>query len=307
MRWLHRLPARLPGLQRPVGLAAQDRPGQAAGRLQLPPRRPRLVRAAGQLAGAQPAGDADRPADLSARRRVAAGSAGELRAGLQRGLHRRLPRRVHGLADGRALPARAPRPRPRRRRCPPPAPPAAAAAGARRRVGPVLAARCGRASRIRRPAAPVRNAAGRRSASQRSNSRSSAAASRPPLRCTLPCSRATTSASSRQSVGTRRRSASRARQRRAAAFVAEVARPRFGAASCPCPGRAPGRPSAPAAARASRAHWSSTSIRCTPVSISGWCSGGCGTPHRRSTSGSSRASAPQSRSSVEHAAGPRAP
>jgi hypothetical protein len=41
---------------------------------------------------------------------------------------------------------------------------------------------------------------------------------------------------------------------------------------------------------------SSTIIRCTPVSTSGWCSGGCGTPHRRSTSGSSRASAPHSRS-----------
>ena len=41
---------------------------------------------------------------------------------------------------------------------------------------------------------------------------------------------------------------------------------------------------------------SSTSIRCTPVSTSGWCAAGCGTPHSRSTSGSTRASAPQSRS-----------
>ena len=32
-----RLPARLPGVQRPAGLAAQHRPGPAAGRLQLPP------------------------------------------------------------------------------------------------------------------------------------------------------------------------------------------------------------------------------------------------------------------------------
>jgi hypothetical protein len=51
-----RLPARLPGVQRPAGLAAQDRPGQAAGRLQLSPARARLVRAAGQQPGAEPAG-----------------------------------------------------------------------------------------------------------------------------------------------------------------------------------------------------------------------------------------------------------
>jgi hypothetical protein len=56
--------------------------------------------------------------------------------------------------------------------------------------------------------------------------------------------------------------------------------------------------------RVQRAQVSSTSIRCTPVSTSGWCSGGCGTPHRRSTSGSSRASAPQSRSTSNMRLGP---
>ena len=51
-------------------------------------------------------------------------------------------------------------------------------------------------------------------------------------------------------------------------------------------------------ARPSRAAMSSTSIRCTPLSISGWCSTGCGTPNRRSTSGSRIASAPQPRSTL---------
>ena len=46
----------------------------------------------------------------------------------------------------------------------------------------------------------------------------------------------------------------------------------------------------------SRAQRSSTIIKCSPVSTSGWYSGRCGTPHSRATSGSKRGSAPHSRS-----------
>ena len=44
-----------------------------------------------------------------------------------------------------------------------------------------------------------------------------------------------------------------------------------------------------------RAHWSSTISKCTPVSTSGWCSTGCGTPYKRATSGNKICKAPQSR------------
>ena len=47
---------------------------------------------------------------------------------------------------------------------------------------------------------------------------------------------------------------------------------------------------------ASRAAMSQTSSMCTPVSTSGWYSARCGTPYSASTSGSTTASAPQSRS-----------
>ena len=62
-----------------------------------------------------------------------------------------------------------------------------------------------------------------------------AAAPSPPLRCTLPCSRATTSASSRQSPGTRSRSHSARSELDAAHFVADVARPARRAGVLPLP------------------------------------------------------------------------
>jgi hypothetical protein len=50
---------------------------------------------------------------------------------------------------------------------------------------------------------------------------------------------------------------------------------------------------------------SSTIIRCTPVSTSGWYSGRWGTPHRRSTSGSSTLQRAALAQHVEHARGAR--
>jgi hypothetical protein len=129
-----------------------------------------------------------------------------------------------------------------------------------------------------------------------------AAAPRSPLRWMLPCSRATTSASSRTPVA-------RAGAGTPPAAVLRCApRGRCGAATrrrawCPCPGRAPGRQSAPAGCRPGVAAMSSTIIRCTPVSTSGWCSARCGTPHRRSTSGNSTRKCAALAQHLEHARG----
>ena len=139
----------------------------------------------------------------------------------------------------RAAPRRAHRGSPRRRRArrgraPPPRQPAPSHRRPGRGAGPRAGAaaagrrcprgRAGRAHRIRRRAAGRRSDPGRRSASQRSSRRSSAAAPNSALRCTLPCSRATTSASARQALSTRSRSLRRAHQRHAALLVADVAR-----------------------------------------------------------------------------------
>ena len=132
-------------------------------------------------------------------------------------------------------------------------------------------------------------------ASQRSSRRTSAAAPRSPLRWMLPCSRATTSAVSRQSTGTRRRSAT-PRSSLALRSSWPMCRGKTCCGVVPLPKSCARQAKRTTSGAFSRAAMSSTIIRCTPVSTSGWCWGGWGTPHRRATSGSSTCSAPHSRS-----------
>ena len=137
---------------------------------------------------------------------------------------------------------------------------------------------------------------GRRSASQRSSRRSSAAAPNSALRCTLPCSRAISTARRGRRVVDAQPLAHLAHQGDAALLVAQVLRQHLGQASCPCRGRGRGRRSAPRArcrgAPPCRAP-SSGARRCRPRG------GSRRAAARRtaaSTSGSTRASAPQARS-----------
>ena len=200
--------------------------------------------------------------------------------------------RAHRLADRRAGEPRATRPR------------TAAASTACTAAAPLqaLARRVGRpprrgarARRIRRPAAPAAKRSGRRSASQRSSRRSAAAASSSSLRWTLPCSRATTSPARGSRRGTRRRSPAR-RPASRCALRAPMWRGQCVGGVVPlprsCTRQAKRTGSGAAGARPCRAP-ASGARRCRPR---GGASAGCGTPHRRSTSGSRRASAPQSRS-----------
>ena len=112
----------------------------------------------------------------------------------------------------------------------------------------------------------------------------------------LPCSRATTSASSLHSLGTRNRFAS-LRSSRALRSSWPMCLGRISAGVVPLPRSCVRQAKRTASGACSRALMSSTIIRWTPVSTSGWYSARCGTPHSRSTSGSSRCSAPHSRSS----------
>ena len=111
----------------------------------------------------------------------------------------------------------------------------------------------------------------------------------------LPCSRATTSASSRLSRGTRQRSHTPTSSR-ALRCSWPMWRGRTSAGVVPLPRSWQRQAKRTGSDAPSRALMSSTIIRCTPVSISGWYSARWGTPHSLSTSGSSRASAPQARS-----------
>ncbi|MNS99773.1 hypothetical protein D3C72_1341850 [compost metagenome] len=111
----------------------------------------------------------------------------------------------------------------------------------------------------------------------------------------LPCSRATTSASSRSSTGTRQRSHTTcSRSTLRSSWL--MWRGSMSAGVVPLPRSCIRQAKRTGSVAPSRALVSSTIIRCTPVSISGWCCAGCGTPQSRSTSGSSTASAPHARS-----------
>ena len=118
----------------------------------------------------------------------------------------------------------------------------------------------------------------------------------------LPCSRATTVPSSRQSAGTRRRSASAS-----ASLALRASWPRWRGHSSlgvePLPRSWTRQAQRTGKGAAKRAAVSSTIVKCRPVSTSGWCGSGCGTPHSRSTSGSTRANAPQSRSTANRRLG----
>ena len=113
----------------------------------------------------------------------------------------------------------------------------------------------------------------------------------------LPCSRATTAPSSLQSPGTRKRSASASAKRALRASWA-MWRGHSAGGVLPLPRSCTRQAQRTGSGDCRRAAISSTIIRCTPVSTSGWCAASCGTPHRRSTSGSTRASAPESRSTA---------
>ena len=132
-------------------------------------------------------------------------------------------------------------------------------------------------------------------ASQRSNKRIKASAFRSALRWMLPCSRATTSASSLPSVGTRRRSHTFCKS-----FTLRPSWPMWrgstSAGVLPLPRSCIRQATRTDSGVFSRAAMSITSIMCTPVSTSGWYSARWGTPHRRSNSGSKTLSAPHARS-----------
>ena len=114
---------------------------------------------------------------------------------------RRWPRR----SSGRRRPP--PALRARWVRWPPPAPrPGRASSRGRGGIGRVLQAEAPARVALAGQQRSRRSARGLRKASQRSSRRTMAAALSSPLRWMLPCSRATTSASSRQSTGTRQRS-----------------------------------------------------------------------------------------------------
>ena len=207
---------------------------------------------------------------------------------------RRAPRGWPRRSAGRSVRARqiAAPPRPCRHCARRPAPAASAGAAGRH------AARRPSRPRASHSQASSRSAkrAGRRSASQRSSRRSCAAGFSARLACTWPCSRAVTSASSRHSTGTFSRSHSGR-----SSVTLRSSCPRWrgstSAGVVPLPRSWHRQAKRTGSEACTRAAWSSTIIRCTPVSTSGWCSGGCGTPHSRSTSGSSTRSAPHSRSS----------
>ena len=283
MRWLIVFLLAFLVFQGLAGWLRAHRPGPAAGRLQLPLARPRVAPADRQQPAAQPDRDGDRGIDLVAarpgrrrwrarvprappRRSPAPAQAARRRGfGHRRGVHRQ--RRAQRRGQARAL-----------------------------RVGLVLACRRGRAHRTRRPAALRRSApagAVRRSAPAGA---AAAAAFSSALRCTLPCSRATTSASSRHSVGTFQRSHSVR-----TSFTLRISWPMWrgstSAGVVPLPRSWPRQ-----AKRTGQAGVAAAPTCPAPASGARRCRspGGararCGTPHRRSTSGSSRASAPHSRS-----------
>ena len=122
-------------------------------------------------------------------------------------------------------------------------------------------------------------------------------------RCTLRCSRQADSARSRCAAGT----FSRAHSARTGSRPRCSCRMCFGSSS---PGVSALPRSWVSAAKPTRlspgaivAAMSQTISVCTPVSISGWYSARCGTPYSASTSGSTTASAPQSRSVRRNADG----
>ena len=111
----------------------------------------------------------------------------------------------------------------------------------------------------------------------------------------LPCSRATTSASSLQSLGTRRRK-HRALSKRALRSSWPMCRGHSACGVVPLPRSWPRQAKRTSIGACNCAAMSSTIMRCTPVSTSGWYSARCGTPQSLATSGSSLCSAPHSRS-----------
>ncbi|MPM91852.1 hypothetical protein SDC9_138986 [bioreactor metagenome] len=132
-------------------------------------------------------------------------------------------------------------------------------------------------------------------ASQRSSRRSRAAALSSWLRWMLPCSRATTSASSLQSLGTRQRSQT-CSSRRALRCSWPIWRGSTSAGVLPLPKSWQRQAKRTDSGACKRADMSSTIMACMPQSISGWYSARWGTPQSLSSSGSSRARAPHSRS-----------
>ncbi|MPN41997.1 hypothetical protein SDC9_189553 [bioreactor metagenome] len=111
----------------------------------------------------------------------------------------------------------------------------------------------------------------------------------------LPCSRATRTASSCRSLGTRQRSQTLFTRPMLRASCA-MWRGSMSAGVVPLPRSCIRQAKRTPSGACSRAAMSSTIITWTPVSTSGWYSARCGTPQRRSSSGSSTLSAPHSRS-----------
>ena len=136
---------------------------------------------------------------------------------------------------------------------------------------------------------------GLRIASQRSSKRIKAGAPKSWLRWILPCSRATTSANSRQSLGSFNRSQTCANN-----LALRCSWPKclghWSGGVVPLPRSCSKQARRTGNEACRRALMSSTIMRCTPVSTSGWCSARWGTPHKRSTSGNKIFSAPHSRS-----------